>query len=62
MFFLKEKRLDINVCIVFCFSKFVDEFLVDINGEKLILYIVININYFMENVMLDLLKVSGKEF
>lgn len=42
-------------------SKSVDELLADINGEKLTSYTVTNINYSMENVMLDSPKASGKE-
>lgn len=58
---LKKKRSDIKVSVVSCFSKSVDELLADINGEKLTSYTVTNINYSMDNVMLDSPKASGKE-
>lgn len=58
---LKKKRSDIKVCIVSCFSKSVDELLADIKGEKLTSYTVTNVDYSMENVMLDSPKASGKE-
>ena len=58
---LNRKGRILNVLIISCFSKSVDELLRNINGENLTSYTVTNINYCMEKVMLDSPKTASKD-
>ena len=60
MFFEQESRI-LNVLIISCFSKSVDELLHNINGENFTSYTVTNINYCMEKVTLDSPKTASKD-